>query len=182
MITLSNLKYADQSNTAIDMTVTGWIATPIPFTYHPSDGEPLSVVVRSMLAHGDYSIGAYVKPATQIKAEIDGYRDARLAAGYADATTGKTWQCDDRSIARWTAIAASVQPWALGLTQTIAPTLPPLIAADNTAVTLSAADAYALLQGRIMAWVSATVLYARTLKDQVDAGAPPADITVGWPT
>jgi hypothetical protein len=37
------------------------------------------------------------------------------------------------------------------------------------------------MSARIMPWVSATILYTRTMKDEILADNPPADITVGWP-
>lgn len=111
--------------------------------------------------------------------KVDAFRDARLAAGYADTTTGKTYQADPTSIALLTPIGA-----AAGLAVTMATSPPPnfeIIAADNSIVTLSTADTYALLHGRIMPWVSATMLYARTLKNAIAAGNPPTDVTAGWP-
>lgn len=61
-ITLSNLKYASADNTLIDMTVTGWSAEPIPFTYSINDPESLSQMVRAMLANSSYQIAAYTPP------------------------------------------------------------------------------------------------------------------------
>ena len=55
-----------------------------------------------------------------------------------------------------------------------------LITADNTTITLSAAEASALFEQRVMPWVSAVYLHARTLKDQIIAGQQP-DISQGWP-
>jgi hypothetical protein len=111
--------------------------------------------------------------------DVDNFASARLAAGFADATTGKTWQCDDGSILSWTALAATAGI-AIAINTQPVPSFP-LIAADNSVITLTAPQLYALFPGRIMPWVSATVLFARTMKDNILAGNPPADITVGWP-
>lgn len=111
--------------------------------------------------------------------DVDAFVINRLAAGFADATTGKTWQCDDSSIIKWTALA-SVAGIALAMNTTPAPTFT-LIAADNSLITLTASQLYALFPTRIMPWVSATIMFARVMKDNILAGNPPADITVGWP-
>ncbi|MBI1202531.1 MAG: hypothetical protein GC182_08475 [Rhodopseudomonas sp.] len=103
----------------------------------------------------------------------------RLAAGYADATTGKTWQCDADSVGKWTALASSA---GFAILMNVNPAPPcDLIAADNSTMTLSVADAFALFNSRVMPWVSATILHARATKDAILAGNPPADITAGWP-
>jgi hypothetical protein len=57
----------------------------------------------------------------------------------------------------------------------------PVITADNSVIELDAAAAFALFQNRVMPWVSATMLYARALKDRIAAGNPPADVEAGWP-
>ena len=111
--------------------------------------------------------------------DVDAFASKRLATGFADATTGKTWQCDDGSILSWTALAATAGI-AIAMNTQPVPSFP-LIAADNSVITLTAPQLYALFPGRIMPWVSATVLFARTMKDNILAGNPPADITVGWP-
>lgn len=117
---------------------------------------------------------------------VDAFRDARLAAGFADTAsgnTGKTWQCDPDSIGKWTAMAANAQPWALGIAPAgvPAPTFQP-IASDNTIpAPMTAASVYALFAQRVMPWVEATVIYARTMKNNILAGTPPADYTQGWP-
>jgi hypothetical protein len=111
--------------------------------------------------------------------EVDALRNAKLAFGYVDAITGKTWQCDPVSVGRWTAIAASA---GLAMVMNVDP-LPTftLIAADNSQVTLSSAAAFDLFSARVMPWVSATVIYARNMKDAIAAENPPTDITAGWP-
>lgn len=125
----------------------------------------------------------------KIVAQINSIRDNRLAAGFADTGTGgtgKTYPCDDSSIGRWTAMAAGAQPWALGIAPSgsTAPTFQ-IIAADNqTGFFLAAAATYALFDGRVMPWVSATVVYARAMKNNILAGQPPNaqnNITQGWP-
>ena len=111
---------------------------------------------------------------------VDGLLDAKLTAGFNDPVTGKTWQCDSESRGNWSSLASSAG-LAMALGVSPLPTFT-LIAADNTQIALSAADTLALFQNRVMPWVSACVLYARSLKDQYIAGTPPADITQGWPT
>lgn len=119
----------------------------------------------------------------QLCTNVDSYRDTRLANGFADTGTGgtgKTWQCDDKSVAKWDAIAASAGLNVLRGAPYNATTYT-LIAADNSEITLAAPDASALLEQRVMAWVSATTLYGRQMKNNILAGNPPADITQGWP-
>lgn len=116
--------------------------------------------------------------APPVAEQIDKVRDARLAAGYADTTTGKTWQCDPLSMTKWTALAAKA---GLLIATNANGTVLQLIAADNTIIQLSPAETYALLGTRVFGWVEATMIYARQLKDQVLAGNPPADINAGWP-
>lgn len=70
-IELSNLKYADQSRTLIDMNVAGWIeGEAIPFTYHPDDTAPLAVEVGALLAAGVYSIADFAAPPAPVPASI----------------------------------------------------------------------------------------------------------------
>lgn len=60
-VSIENLRYADPTNTLIDMSVAGWIeGETIPFTYHPGDTAPLAVEIGEMLAAGEYEIAAYV--------------------------------------------------------------------------------------------------------------------------
>jgi hypothetical protein len=118
-----------------------------------------------------------------LTAQVTQFRDARLASGFADTGTGgtgKTWQCDQESQGSWTALAAAAQPWALGLVTTTPPTFAPW-GTDNEPVTMTAAECYALFATRVMPWVNATMTYARTMKANIAAGNPPADITQGWP-
>ena len=110
-------------------------------------------------------------------AKVDAIRDARFAAGYIDATTLKTYSCDPTSLPRWAAIGAAA---GLALMAHQTPTFD-IITADNSIITLSAADAFALLQGRVMPWFSATAIFARRMKDSIIAGESPADINSGWP-
>jgi hypothetical protein len=67
---IANLKYADSTNTFINMDVTLDEATAnqfhsagetIPFTYHPGDNWPVAVAVRELLAAGSYAIAPYVE-------------------------------------------------------------------------------------------------------------------------
>lgn len=114
--------------------------------------------------------------------KVDEFRDSRLKAGYNDVTTGKVYQCNDQSVARWTALAT--QSWiAMQVAAGGGPAAPNVnvIAADNTQITLSANDAFNLFSVRVAPWVQATIFFARTMKNNILAGNPPADITVGWP-
>lgn len=130
-----------------------------------------------------YINGAFVPPPTPpapppTTDDVNSIRDQRLAAGFVDATTSKTIQCDDRSIGKLGAMGS-----AAGLAIVMAMDPAPqfnIVTADNTIITLTPAQTFALLQGRVMPWVSGTWLYARTLKDQIIAGGSP-DITAGWP-
>ena len=139
------------------------------FTYDPSLTQAQIAAVQAVVAKHN--------PSTPTTDQVDAYRDKRLAAGFADAATGKTFQCDATSRGFLTALGAAA---GLALSVSPQPTFV-IISADNTTVTLNATDTYSLINSRIMPWVSATMLYARTLKNQIVAGNPPADITVGWP-
>lgn len=108
-------------------------------------------------------------------ADVDAYRDKRLAAGFVDATTGKTYPCDTESRGFLTAAGASAGFARGGPNRTY-----PLIASDGV-VNLNQSDAFSLINDRVMPWVTATVFYARQLKAAIQAGNPPADITQGWP-
>lgn len=109
-------------------------------------------------------------------ADVDAERDRRLAAGYQDATTGKTYQCRERDIAVWTAIAADA---GFKIASAASGTYD-IITADNSVVQLNEQQTFSLFTERVMPWVSATYLHARALKDQILAGETP-DITQGWP-
>ncbi len=109
---------------------------------------------------------------------VDQIRDARLAAGYVDATLGKTFQCDEASQTKITAIGTSAG-FAIVMATAPVPTFE-FIAADNTTVTMTPAQAFAWSM-RIMGWVSATILYGRSLKDALIAGQSP-DTSAGWPS
>lgn len=110
---------------------------------------------------------------------VDAFRNAHLAAGYADATTAKIFQCDPTSTGRWTALA--MQAFIAVQAATLpAPTFT-LITADNSEITLAASDCYALFSLRVAPWVQEVIFFARTMKNNILAGKPPADITQGWP-
>jgi hypothetical protein len=111
--------------------------------------------------------------------QVDAYRDQRLAAGYVDATTGKTYQCNAISVGRWTALAMQAFI-AISAGTTPAPSFD-VITADNSEITLSEQDCYALFSARVAPWVQATIFYARAMKNNILASNPPADITEGWP-
>ncbi len=124
------------------------------------------------------AIAAY-PPAPLAAADVTAARDARLAAGFADPVTGKTFQCDPVSQGKWTAVG-TVAGLAIAMGDSPLPDFA-LIAADNSIVALTAGDALALVKDRIIPWVSATMLFARTLKDAIEAGNPPQDVAAGWP-
>ncbi|MBN9601816.1 MAG: hypothetical protein J0G33_02675 [Afipia felis] len=66
-VVISNMRYADASNTTIDMDVAGWIeGETIPFTYHPDDTEPTSQAVKELLANKNYGIAPYVPPVVPV--------------------------------------------------------------------------------------------------------------------
>jgi len=136
---------------------------------------PINFATTNELSN--YLDGSSCNP-TPTTGQVNYLRDQKLATGYTDVTTGKTWQCDDKSVSNWTAIAASA---GLAVMSNTAMTFT-LIAGDNTTVTLPAANTYALFNQRVMPWVSNTVLYARTMKNNILAGTPPTDYTAGWPT
>ena len=153
------------------------ITPPTGHTLVPTNG--VLVVIGSKYANGVFTAPAAPTPTlAQLQASVDSQRDKLLAAGYSDATTGKKWQCDQASRGFLTALGASA---ASVMTQSPQPNFT-LIAADNSTVTLSASNTYALINGRIMPWVSNMIMYGRTLKNDYAAGNPPASITIGWPT
>lgn len=119
---------------------------------------------------------APVEPNTPTAADVIAFREARLAAGYTDATTGKTYPCDHDSQRLLTAVGSSAGFARGGPAKTF-----PLIATDGSVVQLNPADAFALTNDRIMPWIISTLLYAKGLMDAIRAGKPPTDITVGWP-
>lgn len=130
-----------------------------------------------------YVSGAFVPPVAPpapppTTEDVNAIRDARLAAGFTDSVTGKTIQCDDRSIGKLGAMGSAA---GLAIVMAILPAPQfQIVTADNSILTLTPTQTFALLQGRVMPWVSGTWLYARTLKDQIIAGQTP-DITAGWP-
>lgn len=60
-IQINNPRYADPTNTLIDMDVTRGDET-FPFTYSPSDPEEVAVAVRALLDEGAYDIAEFVAP------------------------------------------------------------------------------------------------------------------------
>jgi hypothetical protein len=112
------------------------------------------------------------------RAAVDALREAHLASGFTDSTTGKTLQADTASTVNWTAMASSAFI-AMSLAVSPAPQFV-LICSDNSQLVLGPSDTLSLLNGRMMPWVSAVFLHARSLKDQLIAGGTP-DITQGWP-
>ena len=104
------------------------------------------------------NVVAAFNPNAPTTTDVDVFRDGRLATGFTDATTGKTWQCDINSIARWTAVG-SAAGLAIVMATNPAPTFS-VWGTDNVPVTLSAQNAFALFNTRVMPWVSATMAYA----------------------
>lgn len=154
-------------------------------TFIPPAGQTLVPTNgASVLPGATYANGVFTSPAppaptvTQLEDAVDTQRDSLLAIGFFDSKTAKTWQCDPASRGFLTAVGASAFSV---LTVSPQPSFT-LIAADNTTVTLDASDTYALINGRIMPWVSNMVMYARTLKNDIAAGNPPASLETGWPT
>lgn len=129
--------------------------------------------------HGVFvDIGAPDPTTADLCAAVQSFCSQRLAAGYADATTGKTWLTDPTSIANFTAVGSAA---ALAVAANNTSTSFSLIAADGSINQMTAANAYALLSGRVMPWVSATIVYSQTMVNGILAGTVPADITQGWP-
>lgn len=178
---VANPRYSNADQTMIDCDVV--------FAHLGSDPVPFSAS-KYGLAHeqlifaecraGMYGpVREYMRDAGRAIIEISRIRDARLAGGYQDTITGKTFECDDRSIGKWTPISASA-----GIAKLSGQSPEPefdLITADNSVVTLTATEVFDLFNLRVMPWVSDTILYARTLKDKAIAGTAPADLTKGWP-
>lgn len=110
---------------------------------------------------------------------VNAFRDGHLKAGYVDATTGKTYQCDPVSVTYWSALTIQANIAMIGN----ALPLPQftIIAADNSEITLSATDCHALFSSRVMPWIQSVMFYARNMKNNILSGNPPADITAGWP-
>lgn len=129
-------------------------------------------------ADGSSKPAAYAPPPLATN-DVDAYAKARLTGGFADAITGKTWQCDDASLLKWTALAASAG-LAIVMNVTPLPTFQ-VIAVDNSVVVLTSAQVFSLFSARVLPWVSATIFYARSMKNNIVANNPPVDITVGWP-
>ena len=90
MIQLSNLQYANQANTLINMTVDGWLSSPIPYTYNPDDHSPLSVVVKGMLDGGGYVIAPYAPPVPPVPQSVTRRQMliGLVQAGYITAAEG----------------------------------------------------------------------------------------------
>jgi hypothetical protein len=87
-ITISNLKYASADNALIDMTVTSWLASPIQFTYHANDPEPLSLAVAPLIS--GQSIAAYSAPVAPVPASVTRRQMilGLVAAGYITSAEG----------------------------------------------------------------------------------------------
>src|SRR5262249_52881395 len=147
-------------------------------TFYDPNGNAVTIADLGPVPAG-YSTTPPPPTTQQLCTQVDVFRNARLAAGYADSLTGGTWEGDDSSIVRGDAFGASA---GLAIVMNIAPAPTfNLISAANATIQLSAADTFALLNGRVMPWVSAVTVFARSMKNDILAGNPPADITAGWP-
>ena len=173
--------YANAEKTAINCEVAfpHLGALPVLFTAG-KNGLDHERLIFSECEAGRYGpVGPYARDAGVAILQITTIRNDRLAAGYDDSVTGKTWQCDDSSVGKWTVISASA-----GISMLAGQSPEPrfdLIAADNTKVTLTATEVFDLFNRRVMPWVSATMLRARDLKNMAIAGTAPDDLTKGWP-
>lgn len=175
-------KYSNPQKTAIDC----WVSfphigqEPVLFTASKNGPEAHERKIFEDCEKGLYgSIAPYAREVGAALLKIEDVRNRRLSDGYVDAVTGKTWQCNDSSIGKWTAMAASAG-MAVITQQNPEPEFQ-LIAADNTLITLTASDVFALFNQRVMPWVAATMIHARQLKDQAIAGTAPDDLEQGWP-
>ena len=83
-VAISNLRYADQTGTLIDMDVSIDGAEPIQFTYAANDSAPVAVAVRAVLAAGAHEIAPYAAPPVDLTAYA---ADAR----WRHETGGATW-------------------------------------------------------------------------------------------
>lgn len=155
----------------------GFWLTPAGVYYQGDQASPLDIAVPQRPDAKHIFVDGAWAPAPSTTDDVDRFRDARLAIGFTDATTGKTWQCDDSSLIKWSGIGASAGV-ALALQQ--APTFA-VWGTDNQPLALTAAQAFALFNARLLPWVSATMAHARDLKNAILAGIQPADITQGWP-
>ena len=156
---------------------TNTFIVPAGQTLVPTNG--VEVAIGSAYANGVFTPPAAPTPTLEDnETAVDKQRDSLLATGYFDSKTGKTFQCDSVSRGFLTAVGASA---ASALMVTPQPNFV-LIASDNTTVTLDASDTFALINGRIMPWVSNMIMFGRNLKNLYIAGTPPASIETGWPT
>jgi hypothetical protein len=120
-IALSNLRYADQSNTLIDMDVSGWFTgETIPFTYHPSDTAPLTQLVAPLLS--GQTIAAYAAPAAPVPTSVTRRQMilGLVGAGYITSAEG---------------LAAAQQGAVPAAVQAVINTLPDQASKDAAAIT-----------------------------------------------
>jgi len=108
-------------------------------------------------------------------ADIADHLDQLLQAGFADDDLHKVFKCDDSSLIRWNAVGSSALGAIVFNTQP-APVFE-LICTDNSKVYLNPAEAFGLLNGRAMPWVSKITLNARTHKDAVLALGQQGNLT-----
>lgn len=175
-MTIGNYARLDESGAVINVEL--WDSEKVP------DGLVLTTDASIGWTY-DHATKAFSQPAAtpltidQLCDLVTSARDAKINNGYDDAVTGKMFACDPVSIGKWDAIGAAA---GLAMLMQIkpAPTFD-LIAADNMIITLSAKEAFDLLQGRVMPWVSATFIYARRVKDAILAGTPQPDYQDRWP-
>lgn len=160
------------------MATDGFWLTPAGVYYQGDQASLLDIAVPQRPDHKHIFVdGAWV-PTPATTDDVDTLRDARLAAGFVDTgNTGKTFQCDDSSLIKWGGIGASA---GISVLMQLAPPIT-VWGTDNEPLALTAQQAFALFNGRLLPWVSATMAHARDLKNLILAGTPPADITLGWP-
>jgi hypothetical protein len=172
---------------------------PFPVTY-TEQGIGLHQAVAAagfMLRNID---GAWFASAPSVQAIINGYNpvpaaqhsaiaaaqaqyDAVIAAGF--AYQGKSFQIDPAAQANMTAMAAMAQASIADPTGALWPAGFVWIAADNSQVAMTASQLLAFTYAAGI-YVSACILYLRSLKDQILAASTPAAIqaialTAGWP-
>jgi hypothetical protein len=151
--------------------VTGETYEPLTFVVMRHwQTRPLTDSEKQALAQG--VIQAAV---ATVSAAINAKRDSILAAGYADTVISQTIQCGPENISDWNAVGSSASA-AITMNLNPAPTFE-IICASNATLQLSPQDAFALLNGRVMPWVSKIKVNARKQKDALISFAAAPNIT-----
>ena len=143
------------------------------YTTRPLTGDELATLAAAALADAKAAKAA----------AVDAHLASLLTAGFADATTGKTFRCDNQSIMLWNAVGASASS-AITMNVNPAPSFG-LFAADGSKVNLAASDAFALLNNRVMPWVDRLIENAHAheaaIADLTTVAAVQAyDFSAGW--